>query len=275
MIMITHRFFIPATWLCLFGMLIWLLPASTSLSAEIVRKPAKTILNAHQDPRRIAVKFSDGLYIRLRNNVLASTNAEVFAKSKSLFDTLSVGKWERADVISEDAMDAMRHRAEKNLGRALPDMNLQFYLTLPPGMDAATAIDRLNQLDIVELAQPVPLPQRAPLPPNYQALQKYMNASPVGGGVFQIWTNQGVFGTGIRVGTVDPGLAETEFSLVRFKGDSAKAKKVYEGTNPLTAQDIAETLVWVASRPAHVNIDELIIKPVDQAAIGKVFRRKI
>jgi 3-hydroxy acid dehydrogenase/malonic semialdehyde reductase len=82
-----------------------------------------------------------------------------------------------------------------------------------------------------------------------------------------------LFGTGIRVGTVDPGLAETEFSLVRFKGDATKAKKVYEGTNPLTAEDIAEILVWVASRPAHVNIDELIVKPVDQAAIGKVFRR--
>ena len=82
-----------------------------------------------------------------------------------------------------------------------------------------------------------------------------------------------LLGTGIRVGTVDPGLAETEFSLVRFKGDAAAAKKVYEGTNPLTAEDIAEILVWVASRPAHVNIDELIVKPVDQAAIGKVFRR--
>jgi NADP-dependent 3-hydroxy acid dehydrogenase YdfG len=82
-----------------------------------------------------------------------------------------------------------------------------------------------------------------------------------------------LFGTGIRVGTVDPGLAETEFSLVRLKGDEAKAKKVYEGTNPLTAEDIAEILVWVASRPAHVNIDELMVKPVDQAAIGKVFRR--
>jgi serine 3-dehydrogenase len=82
-----------------------------------------------------------------------------------------------------------------------------------------------------------------------------------------------LLGTGIRVGTVDPGLAETEFSLVRFKGDAAKAKDVYEGTNPLTAEDIAEILVWVASRPAHVNIDELIVKPVDQAAIGKVYRR--
>lgn len=83
-----------------------------------------------------------------------------------------------------------------------------------------------------------------------------------------------LFGTGIRVASVDPGLAETEFSLVRFKGDAAAARKVYEGTNPLTAQDIAETLVWVATRPPHVNIDDIIIKPVDQAAVGKVFRRQ-
>jgi NADP-dependent 3-hydroxy acid dehydrogenase YdfG len=82
-----------------------------------------------------------------------------------------------------------------------------------------------------------------------------------------------LLGTGIRVGTVDPGLAETEFALVRFKGKAAEAKKVYEGMKPLTAEDIAEILVWVASRPPHVNIDELIVKPVDQAAVGKVFRR--
>src|SRR3954463_12172575 len=59
-------------------------------------------------------------------------------------------------------------------------------------------------------------------------------------------------GTGVRVSTVDPGFAETEFSVVRFKGDSARAKKVYEGMIPLTAEDIAETLFWVATRPAHV-----------------------
>jgi NADP-dependent 3-hydroxy acid dehydrogenase YdfG len=62
---------------------------------------------------------------------------------------------------------------------------------------------------------------------------------------------------------------------VRFKGDAASAKKVYEGMKPLTAEDIAEILVWVASRPPHVNIDELIVKPVDQAEVGKVYRRKI
>jgi NADP-dependent 3-hydroxy acid dehydrogenase YdfG len=82
-----------------------------------------------------------------------------------------------------------------------------------------------------------------------------------------------LFGTGIRVGTVDPGLAETEFSLVRFKGDARKAQELYAGTNPLVAADIAEILVWIASRPPHVNIDELVVKPVDQAEMGKVFRR--
>jgi len=81
-------------------------------------------------------------------------------------------------------------------------------------------------------------------------------------------------GTGIRVSLIAPGLAETEFSLVRFGGDAARAKKPYEGTNPLVGQDIAEALVWVASRPPHVNIDEMVVKPTDQAAMHKVYRRK-
>lgn len=82
-------------------------------------------------------------------------------------------------------------------------------------------------------------------------------------------------GTGIRVGTIDPGLAETEFSLVRFKGDEARAKKVYEGVNPLTGEDIAEAMVWAASRPPHVCIDEILIKCTDQAAIHKLYRRPV
>ncbi len=80
-------------------------------------------------------------------------------------------------------------------------------------------------------------------------------------------------GTGVRVGSINPGLAETEFSMVRFKGDAARAKKVYEGLEPLTAQDIADTMLWLASRPPHVCIDELVIKPTAQAEVYKVFRR--
>jgi NADP-dependent 3-hydroxy acid dehydrogenase YdfG len=80
-------------------------------------------------------------------------------------------------------------------------------------------------------------------------------------------------GTGIRVSSIDPGLARTEFADVRFKGDAERVRKLYEGTNPLVAADIAEILVWVASRPPHVNIDEMLIKPVDQAAMHKLHRR--
>ncbi len=80
-------------------------------------------------------------------------------------------------------------------------------------------------------------------------------------------------GTGVRVATVDPGMAETEFSLVRFQGDEARAAKVYEGVQALSAADVAEAMLWVASRPPHVCIDEMVIKCTDQAAVHKVHRR--
>lgn len=82
-----------------------------------------------------------------------------------------------------------------------------------------------------------------------------------------------VLGTGVRVSTVDPGMVETEFSVVRFHGDQERAKNVYRNMNPLTPEDIAETVVWVATRPPHVCIDEIIIKPTDQASATLVHRR--
>jgi len=69
----------------------------------------------------------------------------------------------------------------------------------------------------------------------------------------------------IKVTSINPGMVETEFSIVRFNGDEARAKKVYEGIKPLSAEDIAETIYWTASRPAHVTINELIIMPTAQA----------
>jgi 3-hydroxy acid dehydrogenase/malonic semialdehyde reductase len=81
-----------------------------------------------------------------------------------------------------------------------------------------------------------------------------------------------LLGTGLRVSTVDPGMVETEFSVVRFGGDQERADKVYRGMTPLTAADIADTVLWVATRPAHVNIDEIIIKPTDQASATMVHR---
>jgi serine 3-dehydrogenase len=81
-----------------------------------------------------------------------------------------------------------------------------------------------------------------------------------------------LLGTGVRVSTVDPGMVETEFSVVRFGGDAERAANVYRDMTPLTAGDIADTVVWVATRPAHVNIDEIIIKPTDQASATLVHR---
>lgn len=82
-----------------------------------------------------------------------------------------------------------------------------------------------------------------------------------------------VLGTGVRVSTVDPGMVETDFSIVRFKGDEERARRVYADMTPLTPDDIADAVVWCATRPAHVNIDEIILKPTDQATAGLVHRR--
>lgn len=78
-------------------------------------------------------------------------------------------------------------------------------------------------------------------------------------------------GTNIRVTSIDPGMVETEFSIVRL-GSEEKAKKVYEGLTPLEAKDIADCIVFAASRPAHVNIDNMIIMPTAQATVYKVHR---
>jgi len=78
---------------------------------------------------------------------------------------------------------------------------------------------------------------------------------------------------GIKVTAVHPGAVETEFSEVRFKGDKDRAKKVYEGFTPLSAADVAETIWFVASRPAHVNINDLVLMPTAQANATQIFRK--
>ncbi len=74
-----------------------------------------------------------------------------------------------------------------------------------------------------------------------------------------------LLGTGIRVTNIEPGLAETEFSVVRFNGDKEKAAEFYQGTEPLTAEDIADIVLWATSQPAHVNINRVEVMPVCQS----------
>lgn len=80
-------------------------------------------------------------------------------------------------------------------------------------------------------------------------------------------------GTKIRVSSVDPGAVETNFSLVRFKGDTARAAAVYAGMEPLTPDDIADAVLYCASRPPHVNISEVLIMPTDQASATLITRK--
>jgi 3-hydroxy acid dehydrogenase / malonic semialdehyde reductase len=84
---------------------------------------------------------------------------------------------------------------------------------------------------------------------------------------------QDLLGTSIRVTSVDPGMVETEFSQVRFRGDTERAAKVYQGLTPLTPDDVADTILWAITRPSHVNIARVLLTSVDQAN-SLLFNRK-
>jgi NADP-dependent 3-hydroxy acid dehydrogenase YdfG len=81
-----------------------------------------------------------------------------------------------------------------------------------------------------------------------------------------------LLGRPVRVSEIDPGMVETEFSVVRFDGDEARAAAVYDRTTPLSADDVADCIAFVVTRPSHVNVDTLIVMPRDQAGPGKVHR---
>ena len=82
-----------------------------------------------------------------------------------------------------------------------------------------------------------------------------------------------LMGEPIRVTEIEPGMVETEFSLVRFKGDRERASTVYKGMEPLTGADVADCIVWVITRPPHVNVDEMVVRPIAQATVRDVARK--
>lgn len=83
-----------------------------------------------------------------------------------------------------------------------------------------------------------------------------------------------LLGEPVRVSEILPGLVETEFSIVRFDGDVERAGQVYDGLDPLTGEDVAECIRWVAALPSHVNVDQLVVKPRDQADAFRSHRRR-
>ena len=87
-------------------------------------------------------------------------------------------------------------------------------------------------------------------------------------------TRLDVLDKGIKVTSVDPGMVETEFSLVRFRGDEERAKNVYKGLKPLSPKDVAEAVLFAATRPNHVNINQIILTPLAQASSTQVYRKE-
>ena len=91
---------------------------------------------------------------------------------------------------------------------------------------------------------------------------------------FSLGLRSDLHGTGVRVTSIEPGMAQTEFTLVRTGGDQAASDALYKGIHPLTAQDIAESVFWVATQPPHININRLEIMPVNQSWAGFQFFRE-
>lgn len=91
---------------------------------------------------------------------------------------------------------------------------------------------------------------------------------------FSLMLRNDLAGTGVRVTSIEPGMAETEFTLVRNGGDQAASDALYAGVEPMTAEDLADTILWVASRPAHLNINSLELMPTRQSWAGFAMTRK-
>lgn len=177
-------------------------------------------------------------------------------------------EWKNIDILLNNAGLAagLDHIQDGNLAdwEAMIDTNVKglLYVTkeILPGMIARNAGHIIN---IGSVAGHYVYPKGAV----YCASKYAVNALSEG-------LRMDLFGTKIRVSTVDPGAVETDFSMVRFKGDATRAASVYEGMDPLTAEDIADTVVFCASRPPHVNISQVMIMPTDQAAATMVSRKK-
>jgi serine 3-dehydrogenase len=85
---------------------------------------------------------------------------------------------------------------------------------------------------------------------------------------FSLNLRSDLHGTGVRVTSIEPGMVETEFTLVRTGGDKAASDALYRGMNPMTAEDMAETLFWIATLPPHININTIELMPVSQSFAG-------
>lgn len=170
-------------------------------------KPARTVLTANDDSRRIEVKFVDGLRfdINPRGMLIERAGKGLWGPhSRTTIQRLerANGAWHRMITVEEDAADRMRGNAQRKLGKEVADMNSYYILTVPEGADAAEWIDQLNALPEVQIARFVPLPAPMPVPGDFQDDQEYLDAATDGiDAESYAWGLAG--GTGANVRIVD------------------------------------------------------------------------
>lgn len=173
-----------------------------------IAKPARTIVDAKErDAERIYVKFRDDLPVRLREGKLVALGANanaLNAVARLLNRVAAAGaKWERLHSVAEERLNELREVAQRNTGKAMPDLNTAYILRLPKSMKAGVIIDELNALDLVEIAEPMPLPAPDPVAGNYQSQQGYLNAAPGGVGAQYAWTQLAGAGGNVWIADVE------------------------------------------------------------------------
>ncbi len=167
-------------------------------------KPAHSTVPNGYDPRRICVKFRDGLDVGVDPSGLPATRGEGALRSARSLDVLrrshqAGGRWRRASGLDRETLARIRSRAESALHREIADFSTYFVLTLPAGARSPDWMDALNALPEVELASPLPLPATPPSPPDLEPVQGYLDSATVGSDFRFIWTVPGGTGVGVSI----------------------------------------------------------------------------
>jgi hypothetical protein len=201
----------PSVWLPTSTLLALLLVTTTTLAQDPPRRPARAKpAQTRVDPARhyadrIRVKFHDGLQIRLRNGQLMDFGSGALGEAADLSERLTRAGavWQRQHRLDEAKLEELRASAQRNLGKAVADLNTAFLLRLPAGMDAAATLDAFNALPAVQLAAPAPRPLPLPTPPNLETNQGYLDAATAGVDARFLWTVPGGTGAGVRIADVE------------------------------------------------------------------------
>lgn len=188
-------------------------PATAAIPQAAIRptpprfKPVRSVIPPGFEPHRVSVKFRDGLLVRLRDGQLSDLGTGALAQALPVLARMAGGAWTRTHGVAEADLDRLRAIGERNVGHALPDLNLQFRCELPADLDAVAILDALNALDCVEMAEALPALQPPPQAQDVRYRQGYCEPAPRGTGAGPFrglpdtnpMTNQGAMGTNARI----------------------------------------------------------------------------